>query len=58
MNANKQFTGKLPKIHMIIQRHIEAHSGEKFYQCSQCDNGYTTSSDFKRHIETHTGEKS
>ena len=42
-----------------IYKDILCHIVERNYPwCSQCDNGFTTSSDLKRHIETHSEDKS
>ena len=39
------------KFHMMI------HSGEKSYQCSQCDKAFNETSALMKHMRNHTGEK-
>ena len=39
------------KFHMVI------HTGEKTYQCSQCDKAFNETSALMKHMRNHTGEK-
>lgn len=40
-----------------LKRHRNAHSGEKPYQCEQCDSKFTEKKSLKIHLRKHTGEK-
>ena len=38
-------------------KHMKIRTGEKPFQCSQCDKVWSKQSDFKTHLRTHSGEK-
>ena len=38
-----------------LLRQLRTHTGEKPYQCSQCDQIFSTQSDLKTHLRTHGG---
>ena len=44
-------------IHSDLKRHMYEHTGEKPYQCNQCDKAFSTHSDLKNHMYEHNGEK-
>jgi uncharacterized Zn-finger protein len=37
--------------------HLKAHTQEKTYKCTYCDNSFCDSSTLKKHLRTHTGER-
>ncbi|KAI9199621.1 uncharacterized protein BJ171DRAFT_427485 [Polychytrium aggregatum] len=40
-----------------IMRHIQTHTGDKPYQCTQCNQRFSELAIMTQHIRTHTGER-
>lgn len=40
-----------------LRQHMRAHTKEKPYRCSVCEQGFSMSGNLKRHMMTHTGER-
>lgn len=40
-----------------LRQHMRAHTKEKPYKCSVCEQGFSMSGNLKRHMMTHTGER-
>ena len=55
--ANTQGVTRLGCSKKGYQSRAKAHTGEKPYQCSQCEKSFSLNADLKRHIVTHTVEK-
>lgn len=45
------------KVVTYMKYHMRIHSGEKKYQCPQCDRSFSQSNNLLYHVRTHTGEK-
>lgn len=37
--------------------HLLVHSADKFYECSVCNNGFSTQGQLNKHYVIHTGER-
>ena len=41
----------------ILKKHMKVYTGDKPYQCSQCDKKFPMNIDSKRYFRVHTGER-